>query len=73
MHLINNTHQPNRKPDSETVCINKHSKHPSNILKELPKAINKRITDILCNQGIFDAVKSTYKQVYIQTSLQTFL
>ena len=26
------------------------------------KSINKRITDISCNQGIFDAAKMTYEQ-----------
>ena len=62
MGLLNNTYQPYRKRNSETVCINKHSNHPPNILKELPKAVNKRITDISCNQDIFDAAKSTYKQ-----------
>ena len=42
--------------------INKTSNHPPNILKELPKVINKRITDISCNQAIFDAAKTTYEQ-----------
>ena len=55
LDLINNTYQPYRKPNSETVYINKDSNHPPNVLKELPKAINKRITDILCNQDIFNA------------------
>ena len=62
LDLVNNTYQPYRKPNSETVYINKHSNHPPNILKELPKAVNKRITDISCNQDIFDAAKSTYEQ-----------
>ena len=62
LDLINYTYQPYRKPNSETVYINKHSNHPPSILKELPKAINKRITDISCNQDIFDAAKSTYEQ-----------
>ena len=62
LDLVNNTYQPYRKPNSETVYINKHSNHSPNILKELPKAVNKRITDISCNQDIFDAAKSTYEQ-----------
>ena len=62
LDLVNNTYQPYRKPNSETVYINKHSNHLPNILKELPKAVNKRITDISCNQDIFDAAKSAYKQ-----------
>ena len=62
LDLTNNAYQPYRKPNSKTVYINKHSNHPPNILKDLPKAINKRITDISCNQDIFDAAKSTYEQ-----------
>ena len=60
--LINNTYQPYRKPNSETVYINKQSNHPLNILKDLRKAINKRITDISCNQDIFDTAKTTYEE-----------
>ena len=41
LDLIDNTYQPYRKPNSKTGYINKHSNHPPNILKELPKAINK--------------------------------
>ena len=44
LDLINNTYQPYRKPNSETVYINKQSNHPPNILKDLLKAISKRIT-----------------------------
>ena len=62
MDLVNNTYQPYRKLNSETVYISKHSNHPPNILKELPKAVNKRITNISCNQDIFDAAKSAYEQ-----------
>ena len=62
LELVNNTYRPYWKPNRETVYINKDSNHPPNVLKELPKAINKRITDILCNQDIFDAAKSTYGQ-----------
>ena len=62
MDLINNTYQPYRKPNSETVYINKQSNHPPNILKDLPKAINKQITDTSCNQDIYDTAKITYEE-----------
>ena len=52
LDLVNNTYQPYRKPNSETININKQSNHPPNILKELPKSVNKRIADISCNQDI---------------------
>ena len=44
--LINNTYRPFRKPNSEPVYIHKQSNHPPSILKELPKSINKRMSDI---------------------------
>ena len=60
--LVNNKYQPYPKLNSETVYISKQSNHPPNILKDLPKAINKRITDISCNQDIFDTAKTTYEE-----------
>ena len=62
LDLINNTCQPYQKPNSETVNVSKHWKHPPNISKELPKAVNKRIIGISLNQHIFDAAKTTYEQ-----------
>ena len=55
--LINNTYRPFRKPNSEPVYIHKQSNHPPNILKELPKSINKRISDISCDQNVFNNAK----------------
>ena len=63
MDLVNNTYQPYQKRNSETVYINKHSNHPPSISKQLPKAINKQIAEISCNQDIFDTAKSTSKQL----------
>ena len=65
--FINNTYQLYRKPNSETVYINKQSNHPPNILKDLPKAINKQITDTSCNQDIFDTAKTTYEEALQQS------
>ena len=43
-NLVNNTYQPYQKANSKTVYTTKYSNHPPNILKELPKIINKQIT-----------------------------
>ena len=61
--LINNTYQPYRKSHSETVYISKQSNHPPNILKDLPKAIYKQITDTSFKKDIFDTAKTTYEEV----------
>ena len=60
LHLVNNTYQPYPKPNNEPVYINKQSNHPRNILKELPKAINKRFSDISCNENVFNNAKILY-------------
>ena len=57
--LVKNTYQPYRKPNNEPIYINKQSNHPPNILKELPKAISKRISDISCNENVFNNAKLT--------------
>ena len=60
--LVNNTYQPYRKPNNEPVHIHKQSNHPPNILKELPKSINKRISYISCDEHVFNNAKETYEK-----------
>ena len=61
-NLTNNTYEPYRKPNNEPVYININSNHPLNILKELPKSINKRISETSCNERIFNEAKSLYEE-----------
>ena len=44
--LLNEIYKPYRKPNNKPLYINKHSSHPPNILKQLPKSIEKRILKI---------------------------
>ena len=60
--LVNNNYQPYHKPNNEPVYIYKQSNHPPNILKELPKSINKRISDISCDENVFNNAKLTYEK-----------
>ena len=50
-----------RKPNNETVYINTKSNHPPSILKSLPAAINRRISDISCNEEVFNRNKQHYE------------
>ena len=52
-NLNNSTYQPYRKPDNTPVYINKKSNHPPVVLKQLPKSIAKRISDISSDENIF--------------------
>ena len=41
--LLNEIYKPYHKPNNKPLYINKHFSHPPNILKQLPKSIEKRI------------------------------
>ena len=41
---VNNIYKLYRKPGNKPLYINKYSNHPSNILKQLPKFVEKRIS-----------------------------
>ena len=52
---------PFRNANNAPLYINAFSNHPPTIIKQLPKMINKRISDLSCNKEEFDKVKSVYK------------
>ena len=52
--LLNEIYKPYRKPNNKPLYINKHSNHPPNILKQLPKSIEKRISETLSNTDVFN-------------------
>ena len=60
-NLTNETYCPYRKPNDTPLYINTQSNHPPNIIKQLPKAINDRISDISCNKDEFDKARQSTK------------
>ena len=42
--------------------MNKSSNHPNNIIKDLPKAIGKRLLDTSCNHEVFEAALPIYEE-----------
>ena len=53
MNLDTGTYRPYRKPDNMPVYINRKSNHPAPpIIKEIPKAIAKRISDISSSEVV---------------------
>ena len=53
---------PYKKPGNQLLYINTQSNHPPTIIKHLPAAISRRISDISCNQEIFDKAKPEYEK-----------
>ena len=53
---------PYRKPNNIPLYINVKSNHPPSIIKDLPKMINKRLSDLSCNKEEFDKAKPLYEK-----------
>ena len=53
MSLDTGTYRPYRKPECMPVYINTKSNHPLFIIKEIPKAIAKRVSDIFSSEVAF--------------------
>ena len=54
MNLDTGTYRPYRKPDNIPVYINRKSDNPPTIIKEIPKSIAKRISDISSSEVVFN-------------------
>ena len=52
--LVNDNYKLYRKPSNNTLYINKYSNHLPNVLKELPKSIEKRISKTSSNNDVFN-------------------
>ena len=52
---------PYDKPNNAPLYIHAKSKHPPSIVKELPKLINKRISDLFFDESVFNNAKVNYK------------
>ena len=73
LNLSNGTYQPYRKPNDEPLYINKRSNHPPAILKQLPMSINKRISNLSCNQETFETAAPIYENALRHSNFVTQL
>ena len=53
---------PFKKPGNQPLYIDTQSNYPPSIIKHLPAAISRRISDISCNQGTFDEAKPDHEK-----------
>ena len=62
-NLKTESYQPFRKPNNEPKYIDISSNHPPQVLKQLPKSIEKRLSEISSTKEIFDNSKHLYEKV----------
>ena len=53
------------------LYINVKSNHPPSIIKDLPKMINKRLSDLSCNKEEFDKAKPLYEKSLHESGYKT--
>ena len=61
-NLKTGSYQPFRKPNNEPKYIDISSNHPPQVLKHLPKSIEKRLSEISSSKEIFDNSKHLYEK-----------
>ena len=67
LNLTDGVHSPYRKPNNETLYIDTNSNHPPTIIKHLPAAIGRRISDISSSKELFNKAIPHYKSALKQS------
>ena len=71
--LVNDICKPYRKPSNKPLYINKHSNHPPNILKQLPKSIEKRMSETSSNIDVFNRSIKIYNDALNESNFKETL
>ena len=61
-NLNDGSFKPFHKPDNETCYIHAESDHPPNIIKQIPIAVEKRLSDLSSSEVIFNQHKQYYQE-----------
>ena len=61
LNITDGSYSPYRKPNSLPLYVHSKSNHPPNIIRELPKAINRRLKKISSSKEIFEGTKQEYQ------------
>ena len=62
MNLHEENFQPYRKPNDTPLYVHTKSNHPPHVIKNLPTAINKRLSEISSEEDLFNKHKTDYEQ-----------
>ena len=70
---LNKEDAPYRKPDNDLIYIHKHSNHPQNIFRDLPKSISKKVTDTSSNEETFNNHIPIYREALKSSAFNNYL
>ena len=60
LDLTTGKYKPYNKPGNMSLYINVTSNHPSNVIKNLPESISRRIIKLSSEKSVFDSSKYLY-------------
>ena len=66
-NLNNGMFKPYKKPNDSLLYIKKSSNHPSQLIKQLPKFINNRLSKNSPNEDVFNESKGEYENALKQS------
>ena len=73
LNLSTGKFSPYRKPNDEIKYVNAKSNHPPNVIRGIPKAVNKRLSAISSTQKEFDEAKEPYQEALNASGYQHHL
>ena len=62
LNLTNGKYMPYTKPNNTPLYVNKLSNHPPRIIENIPKAINRRLSEISYDEDSFNTAKPLYQK-----------
>ena len=62
MELDTEIFRPFAKPNTVPLYIHCQSNHPPSVIKNIPAAINRRLSSISCNEAVFNAAAPAYQE-----------
>ena len=70
MELQTSTFRPFIKPNTVPLYIHCKSNHPPSVIKNIPDAINKRLSKMSCNEAVFNAAIPAYQEALDKSGYQ---
>ena len=71
-NLNNGTYRPYKKPNDLLSYINKSSNHPPQVVNQLPKTINERLSRNSSNEEVFNSSKHQYTKALRDSEYTNF-
>ena len=70
-NLQNGKFQPYKKPNDDTLHTDKQSNHPPAIMKQIPKSVSRRVSNLLSDHATFTNAASTYNDALKNSGFNT--